>query len=177
MDVPHVPVEVHGTWRGTEGGAQGVGDDVAGVLRLEDATPARDRREQRPLIDPLMLEAATFVSRLRIGEDDERCAIEKGTGDAVDDRRRAGAEGRQTHRRTLCDLRLRHRRERAAGFGGGEHERQPCASRRVDQIEIAATAWHAEDCAAARCDELLDDDLGRRRHREGMVLRYDHPSA
>ena len=65
---------------------------------------------------------------MAVGEHDERRAIELRAGDAVHDRRCARTERRQARARWPCDLRLRDRRNGAAGLRGREHERQTRAA-------------------------------------------------
>jgi len=110
-------------------------------------------------------------ARRRIREDDERHAIEKRARDAVDDRRGARTDARQARARRARDLRLRDRRNRARRLGRSENKREPGATRRFDEIEIAAAAGNAEDRARASGAQALHDDVSNGGQRQRVSSR------
>jgi len=125
------------------------------------------------MVELLMLEGTVGGGRVAIGEHEEWGTVEERAGDAVGNRRGSRAQRRQAGARLLGDFGLRDCRERAAGFGCGQHERQIRAARRVDQIEIGAPARHAEQRAHPDLPQAVDDGIAQRRHEAAMLLRYD----
>ena len=137
--------------------------------RVRRAGPLRDRREQRRVIEPLMLErpraAGAWLSvNTRSGARSRNAHATPFTTDAA-----PGPERRQTRARPAGDFGLRQRGDRAGGFGGGQHERQARAAGGVDQIEIAAAAGHAEQRAHARVAAAAVTMSRHRRHRAAIA--------
>ena len=127
------------------GGVSGCAGQRLGQLRVDAVgdhvrREAGDRTEQRGVGKILMLEVPSRVGLHRVGEDDQRHAIEPGMRDAVGERRHARAECREAGAGGAGDLGLRRGHERASGLRVTENERKPLPLGGRDDIEIAPTA-------------------------------------
>src|SRR5262249_31173384 len=128
------------------------------------------------MVEMLVLEPAVILLGVTVGEDEERRPLEPGACDAVGHGRRAGSKRGQARRRMTRQVGLHLCRDGATRFSRCQDEAQAGTSGRIDEIEVAAAAGHAEQRAHTCRAEARHDGVGDGRHKSLMVLRYDSGS-
>ncbi len=136
------------------GNAQGLAHDRAGRLRDHACGPFGDRREQAVVVHILMREDR-FQARVHLpGDRQHRRAVEKGTGHAVDQIRRAGAERRHAHPWQAGQLAIGVGHKSRRAFSARQHELHALLARGFHELQIGI-AGVAEYIADAGLRQIL----------------------
>ena len=122
--------------------------DPRAVLGPQALGGLDDRREQGRLIEGLVRRHPSLCVRLpRIGDDDQRRALERGVGDAVDRARGTRTDAGEYDPGRAGQLGGHRGHHGGRGLAAGEHEVDPLPAGCGDQIEAGIAAGHAEDAA------------------------------
>ena len=124
--------------------------DQRAVLGPQALGVLDDRREQGRLIEGLVRRhPSAFVRLPRIGDDDQRRALERGVGDTVDRARGTRTDAGDHDPGRAGQLGGDRGHHGGRGLAAGEHEVDPLPAGGGDQIEAGIAAGHAEDAAHA----------------------------
>ena len=135
-----------------------------GAAAVERDRGLREGPVERGQVDGLVRREGPGRRGVRGGDRDDRRAIEPGVGDPQRHVDGAGAERRDADRRPALERPLRVRGERRRRLVPGEHEVDPRAARRLDEVEDL-TAREAVHPGNTRLAQHGRHRLGHGRHR------------
>ena len=130
---------------------------------VDGRAPLHQRSIEGDLIDFLTQARGVGRCRILVGDGDQRRAIERSIGDAIDHVGCARPARRQAHARRAGDLTPGRSEHCAGDFLLHEEERHVALARGVDQLDELA-AWMTDDEGRSGFLERIRKHLDRRRH-------------
>ena len=150
---------MHGSARLREREPRGVRNPMTRRFGGQRQARLDDGPEMRPVIERLMRGEAERGLRVPIAQIDHRRPVEPRIGQARGAGRHARPQGRERRARSPRQLAGDRGHDARRPFLVAEHEGQPLHARRLDQLEVRASARHAEDARHPGVAQPLHDEL------------------